>query len=182
MKTNELIAALRRMKVETGSLICFGCGHEHNCSTRGCALIREAADQLEQGTHKKRIAIDRQALIDLIIDAKRTDPETGSFTEWLADYLIEHLPELGQATKWISVEDRLPERCGQYLACCDDEGTPYGEGIWYQKDVVVCAEYGHGVWTWDEGTTEYDLTGIVTHWMELPAPPESRPPEGEANE
>ena len=47
MKTNELIAALRRMKVETGSLICFGCGHEHNCSTRGCALIREAADRLD---------------------------------------------------------------------------------------------------------------------------------------
>lgn len=47
MKTNELIAALRRMKVETGSLICFGCGHEHGCNTRGCALIREAADRLD---------------------------------------------------------------------------------------------------------------------------------------
>ena len=88
--------AIREGKIQewskvTGSLACLGCGHEHNCSTRGCAIIREAADQLEQGTHKKRIAIDRQALIDLIIDAKRTDPETGSFTEWLADYLIEHL-------------------------------------------------------------------------------------------
>ncbi len=47
METNKLITALRRMKVETGSLICFGCGHEHNCSTRGCALIREAADRLD---------------------------------------------------------------------------------------------------------------------------------------
>lgn len=31
---------------------------------------------------------DREKLIDLIIDAKRRDPETGSFTEFLADHLI----------------------------------------------------------------------------------------------
>lgn len=31
---------------------------------------------------------DRERLIDLIIEAKITDPETGSFTEYLADYLI----------------------------------------------------------------------------------------------
>ena len=33
---------------------------------------------------------DRERLIDLMIDAKRTEPETGSFTEYLADYLVEH--------------------------------------------------------------------------------------------
>ena len=33
---------------------------------------------------------DRERLIDLIIEAKRTDPETGSFTDYLADYLLEH--------------------------------------------------------------------------------------------
>ena len=36
--------------------------------------------------------LTKQAMLDLIIEAKRTDPETGSFAEWLADYLIEHLP------------------------------------------------------------------------------------------
>ena len=30
----------------------------------------------------------REKLVDLIIDAKRTDPEIGSFTEYLADHLI----------------------------------------------------------------------------------------------
>ena len=30
----------------------------------------------------------REKLVELIIDAKRTDPETGSFAEYLADYLI----------------------------------------------------------------------------------------------
>ena len=33
---------------------------------------------------------DRERLIDLMIKAKRTEPETGSFTEYLADYLLEH--------------------------------------------------------------------------------------------
>lgn len=34
-------------------------------------------------------AIDKQTMLGLIIDAKRTDPETGSFAEWLAEYLVE---------------------------------------------------------------------------------------------
>lgn len=33
---------------------------------------------------------DKERLIDLMIEAKRTDPETGSFTDYLADYLLEH--------------------------------------------------------------------------------------------
>ena len=33
---------------------------------------------------------DRERLINLMIKAKRTEPETGSFTDYLADYLIEH--------------------------------------------------------------------------------------------
>ena len=31
---------------------------------------------------------DREKMIDLIINAKRTDPETGSFVEYLADFLL----------------------------------------------------------------------------------------------
>ena len=39
-------------------------------------------------------AIDRKTMIDLIIEAKRIDPEIGSFAEWLAEYLVERLPTL----------------------------------------------------------------------------------------
>ena len=46
MKTDELIKALGQLKVQTGSLACLGCGHEHNCSVHGCAIIREAAELL----------------------------------------------------------------------------------------------------------------------------------------
>lgn len=44
----ELIQALNRLKVQTGSLACLGCGYEHNCSTKGCRILREAVEQLEK--------------------------------------------------------------------------------------------------------------------------------------
>lgn len=46
IETKELVAALRSLKLQTGGIDCLGCGHEYNCSTSGCALIREAADRL----------------------------------------------------------------------------------------------------------------------------------------
>ena len=48
MEVNELIKALRRMGVQTGGLMCVGCGYDHNCSVHGCTVIREAADTLER--------------------------------------------------------------------------------------------------------------------------------------
>lgn len=47
MEIKALIKALRRVSVETGSIACLGCGHEHNCGTCGCAIIREAGDKLQ---------------------------------------------------------------------------------------------------------------------------------------
>ena len=47
MTDQELIRALRAIRVEKGSLACLGCGHEHNCGIHGCAIMRAAADRLE---------------------------------------------------------------------------------------------------------------------------------------
>lgn len=33
---------------------------------------------------------EKEKLMDLIVDAKRADPESGSFTEWLAAFLLDH--------------------------------------------------------------------------------------------
>lgn len=44
MNYKDLAEALRRLKVETGSLACFGCGYEHNCTAHGCAIVREAEE------------------------------------------------------------------------------------------------------------------------------------------
>ena len=51
---DEVVKNLKQLCVETGSLACFCCGHEHNCSTKGCAILRDAADRLEQ--QEQRIA------------------------------------------------------------------------------------------------------------------------------
>lgn len=47
MTIKELITALQRLKVETGSIACLGCGHEYNCGIHGCAIIWEAAEKLD---------------------------------------------------------------------------------------------------------------------------------------
>ena len=54
MSGAELIKALRRLKVETGALACLGCGHEHNCGTQGCAILRDAIAEIEASTEVVR--------------------------------------------------------------------------------------------------------------------------------
>lgn len=46
MTDKEIIKALRCLRVETGSLSCLGCGHEHSCNVHGCQILREAAARL----------------------------------------------------------------------------------------------------------------------------------------
>lgn len=48
MNVEEQIKLLKSISVETGSLVCLGCGYEHNCGVRGCAILRGAVDKLEQ--------------------------------------------------------------------------------------------------------------------------------------
>ena len=59
MTKPELIAALKRLKVETGSLACLGCGYEHNCGIHGCAILRAAVDALEAMDTSRRIMVPR---------------------------------------------------------------------------------------------------------------------------
>lgn len=47
-RNKELTAQLRRMSVETGNLMCLGCGYEHNCGIHGCALLRQAVKTIER--------------------------------------------------------------------------------------------------------------------------------------
>lgn len=47
---SKLIQALSSLSVETGSLVCLDCSYENACSIHGCAIMRIAADRLEQLT------------------------------------------------------------------------------------------------------------------------------------
>ena len=64
MKDADLIQALKRIKVQTGGMICLGCGHEHNCGVHGCAVIREAAQRLEE-YHRGKEHIDPKPSADV---------------------------------------------------------------------------------------------------------------------
>lgn len=59
-------------------------------------------------------AIDKRIMLDLIIEAKKTDPETGPFSEWLADYLVDHLPTITPPNEPLTCEG------------CVAVGTGYG--------------------------------------------------------
>ena len=99
----------------------------------------------------------REKLIDLIIDAKRTDPETLSFTEYLADHLISNGVTVQE---WISVNDRLPE-AGGYVVCIAKR-NPFSR---FMPMVARIEKNG-----WVNPITEQYISE-VTHWMPLPNPP-----------
>lgn len=52
MKTGDILVALRRLKVETGSLACMGCGCKHICGIHGCRIVRDAAELIEKLTDR----------------------------------------------------------------------------------------------------------------------------------
>lgn len=63
---------------------------------------------------------------------------------------------------WINVKDRLPETTGRYLVSIH---CPKGD--WIEVD-----RYDNGDWVWDSGDYHECSTEFVTHWMQLPEPPE----------
>lgn len=98
----------------------------------------------------------REKMIDLIVDAKRTDPETGSFTEYLADYLIANGVTVQE---WISVNDRLPE---EKVNCIVHYKHAYCDNDDY---------WAIGICFYDGEKFQIDLSYKVTHWQYLPQPP-----------
>lgn len=53
MNSTELIKRLKQLKIQTGSIACLGCGYEHDCSIRGCRIIREAISAIESAGSSK---------------------------------------------------------------------------------------------------------------------------------
>jgi hypothetical protein len=137
-----------------------------------------------------------EKLIDLIVDSKRTDPETGRFTDYLADYLV-----LSGVTvqEWISVDERLPENEVDVLICAQRRyykgGTIPVVSIAFHTDGKMKTE--ESGYNWDLGNVdmEYDeeadayivpegwwesvrygeefsaVDDFVTHWQPMPQPP-----------
>ena len=101
---------------------------------------------------------EREKLLDLIIAAKREDPETGSFTEWLTDYLLAN----GVAIqKWIPVWERMPE-VGVPVLAYNGNDTFVSE---YYRTHILPGDEGYMTWVKDQ------YACYPTHWMPLPEPP-----------
>lgn len=79
---------------------------------------------------------DREKMIDLIINAKRTDPETGSFAEYLADFL------LGYGVK-------LPTSHPGKPLTLDQLREMDGQPVW----IVEYPDWGH--WELSEDANDY---------------------------
>ncbi len=60
MTDEQILQVLKRLRVETGSLACIGCGREHNCGTHGCAILRQAADLIERLTAERDALREKQ--------------------------------------------------------------------------------------------------------------------------
>lgn len=103
---------------------------------------------------------EREKLIDLIIAAKRDDPETGSFTEWLADYLLANGVTV---QKWIPVSERLPDKPGDYLVLAYNGNDTFVSE--YYRTHILPGDEGYMTWVKDQ------YACYPTHWMPLPEPP-----------
>ena len=149
MRDTNLVNALRRLKVETGSLACMGCGHEHNCGVSGCAVMREAADRIaNQNTH---IAALQQEIEKLRGQNEQLREAAALVTKESAELLEQ---------RWIPVEERLPEletpvlvldRRGNRMIRTLRKLATDKEPV-FRPDGLVPGKH-------------------ITHWMPLPEPP-----------
>ena len=83
-------------------------------------------------------------------------------------YDIQHVPTLTPPNEWVSVEDAVPDPGERVLAT---DGIFVGEAYRTSAD----SWHRHTGFPWRDGVTGR----TVKYWMLLPAPPDSRPPEGE---
>ena len=117
-------------------------------------------------------AIDKRIMLDLIIEAKKTDPEAGPFSEWLAEYLVDHLPTLTPPNEWVNVEERLPTDERPVLVFVGYADTMTG---FITTSSYFCFDTNPH-WQWDGLVKDEQRT---LFWMPLPAPPDSRTRKGE---
>lgn len=135
MTDKELIEALGRLKVETGSLACISCGREHNCGIHGCAIIREAKDRIAALTSPWISVDDRLPETDddviAIVSGKPKrnillDKAPMLASYWRDGWYVNDYPgwENPEVTYWMSIPE-MPEkrgevRCGFEFCDTDD--------------------------------------------------------------
>ena len=92
-------------------------------------------------------------------------PESVMYKDWVQS-AIANAPTLTPPNEWVSVEDELPARDGIYL-------------VYTTRGSVTTAHfYAEKIFRDDyKRKASWQGNRNVTHWMPLPTPPDSRPPE-----
>lgn len=170
MKRDEIVAGLRRQRVETGSIACLGCGWENSCGVHGCRIMREAADMLEndesQAVALQRVLALRQAQLDCAAASSAVLKKQNEQMRDAAAQVTKMAAEAAVERDWISVEDRLPEDDGDVLAIVSGYPTPNIT----LEDVLVVAAFCEGEGWYIEEYRDWD-NPIITYWMPLPEAP-----------
>ena len=121
-------------------------------------------------------AIDKRIMLDLIIEAKKTDPEAGPFSEWLAEYLVDHLPTITPPNEWVSVETP-PTTQGWYHVAVLDLKT--GKYTVEQDLYSIELAKAHGFEPGFCKANRWKERERIDYWCRFPAPPDRRLPKGE---
>lgn len=139
MEASKVLERLKRLKVETKSLACMGCGHEHNCGIKGCRIIREAIQVIEE------LSKPMPDCEELVHRLRNTESRSKGELLREAALTIERLCAEKERRVWIGVKDRLPERT-----------LP-------PKDVLVYHDLGCGMFV-DRAWYSYDKKDGVQFW------------------
>lgn len=183
MTTDEILCALDALAVQTGSLACLGCGHEHNCGIHGCAIIREA------GKIIRWLSTDNTALRYAINPAKVKRSQEQNFNGAVA-YMRALIEEqraqiekaeaenavLREKQRWIPVTERLPDERDAVIILLKDGQVFRGE----IRERIALPEWWY---FYDASDTDMDMLGVmypffndelwlhenpVVAWMPLP--------------
>ena len=172
MKRDEIVAGLRWLRPESGDFACDGCGWENSCGARGCQIMREAADMLENdetysGVLRDAIEKWKKAYGTLREKHSALLDQNGKLRDAAAD-VTRLAAEAAVERDWISVEDRLPEDDGDVLAIVSGYPTPNIT----LADVMVVAAFCKGEGWYIGEYPDWD-NPIITYWMPLPEPPKT---------
>ena len=117
--------------------------------------------------------VDADALMAKL-NRKKAGPANQRYTEGFNDCLmrvrsmVHSAPTLTPPNEWVNAKNNPPQLTGKYICCVEDI---HGH-MW-----SIPADYLLEMKTW---VGEFgEIKNKVVYWMPLPAPPDSRPPEGE---
>ena len=105
--------------METGSLSCLGCGHEHSCNVHGCQILREAAAQLEHFIAENRALRSALASRPAKRAQKQARDASVTFLREMAKELNAQRAEAEAERDAAIVDLKIFAGCSACRHCCD---------------------------------------------------------------